>query len=94
MKQNTFRQEIAKQKFDDQSSEERKGSRNNRSGGKSNKGSGEEDSDSSLNSQVNELDLEAEAEYDIRQPQSRGDSFEIISRSDDGDSDSHKNKDN
>jgi hypothetical protein len=27
------------------------------------------------------LDLEAEAEYDVNQPQSRGDSFELISKS-------------
>jgi hypothetical protein len=35
-----------------------------------------------LNSEVNEMDLEAEAEYDNKQPQSRGDSFELISGSD------------
>ena len=34
-----------------------------------------------MNSEVNELDLEAEAEYDLKQPQSKGDSFELISGS-------------
>lgn len=65
MKQNTFRQEIAKQKLEDaESSEERKGQKNS-----VNKNSADDqESDSSLNSEVNELDLEAEAEYDIKQP--------------------------
>ena len=32
-----------------------------------------------MNSEVNDFNLEADAEYDDKQPQSRGDSFEIIS---------------
>ena len=45
-----------------------------------------------MNSEVNELDLEAEAEYDMKQPQSKGDSFELISGSEGGEDENRPSK--